>query len=301
MHVPQPHSPTAGTREEAKLATLRVSMEGMEDGNVEAATAQFSTTNARVESGPSARRNCALGEPCGAQVRDTRLSHCAARAVATDPPLADTELRNVDALRGAIAVVQRGKVPFVEKARRVQAAGVVGVIFVNHEDKLYMPFADRDENTEDIRIPCVCIRSCDAALVMQSSASLMLEVGEVAAVPAGPEEMLAQFFESCIVGAKVAMGEGDWETSVLHVARFLQFVKVQEEAATDEERQIMSEGRIDVLTKELDALVGRLAQELLGLFAEASALDDVQRMYVVVQMLHSLGRSSSAVVSPPRA
>ena len=221
--------------------------------------------------------------------------------MATDPPLADTELRNVDALRGAIAVVQRGKVPFVEKARRVQAAGVVGVIFVNHEDKLYMPFADRDENTEDIRIPCVCIRSCDAALVMQSSASLMLEVGEVAAVPAGPEEMLAQFFESCIVGAKVAMGEGDWETSVLHVARFLQFVKVQEEAATDEERQIMSEGRIDVLTKELDALVGRLAQELLGLFAEASALDDVQRMYVVVQMLHSLGRSSSAVVSPPRA
>ena len=36
-------------------------------------------------------------------------------------------------------MILRGNVPFIDKARRAQTAGAVGVIFVNHLDELYVP------------------------------------------------------------------------------------------------------------------------------------------------------------------
>mmetsp|Transcript_30537 Transcript_30537/g.39357 ORF Transcript_30537/g.39357 Transcript_30537/m.39357 type:complete len:106 (-) Transcript_30537:157-474(-) len=47
----------------------------------------------------------------------------------TDPPLAETRpLLNARAVRGRIALVERGLVPLVEKVLHVQSAGGIGVI-----------------------------------------------------------------------------------------------------------------------------------------------------------------------------
>ena len=76
--------------------------------------------------------------------------------VRAQPPLADAPLTNAGALAGAVAVIGRGVVPFLEKVRRAQAAGAVGVIIVNSEDEL-LPI--RDDEAGDITIPIVCVAS----------------------------------------------------------------------------------------------------------------------------------------------
>ena len=76
-----------------------------------------------------------------------------AACVRAEPPLAEAELTNAAELAGAVAVIGRGGCTFVEKARRAQAAGAVGVIIVNTEDTLLAP-AD-DGSGGDIRIPVV--------------------------------------------------------------------------------------------------------------------------------------------------
>ena len=57
------------------------------------------------------------------------------RLVRADPPRAETELMNAASLNGAIALIYRGACPFTEKAQRAQAAGAVGVVFVNSDDE----------------------------------------------------------------------------------------------------------------------------------------------------------------------
>eukprot|EP01051_Picozoa_sp_SAG22_P008972 SAG22_NODE_717_length_7707_cov_3.098186_4_plen_244_part_00 len=51
------------------------------------------------------------------------------KPVVCDPVLVDTELTNRHALAGAVAVAQRGRVTFAEKAQRCQAAGAIAVVF----------------------------------------------------------------------------------------------------------------------------------------------------------------------------
>jgi len=85
-----------------------------------------------------------------------------ARMVRTDPPLADKALVNGAALRGAIAVITRGIVPFTEKARKAAAAGAVAVIFINTDDSTFLAEGDKGPG---IRIPCVMLRKCDAAVI----------------------------------------------------------------------------------------------------------------------------------------
>ena len=57
-----------------------------------------------------------------------------ATAVLAEPILADTELHNAESVRGNLVVIKRGAVSFATKARRAQAAGASGVVFVNTDE-----------------------------------------------------------------------------------------------------------------------------------------------------------------------
>ncbi len=86
-------------------------------------------------------------------------------AVAANPPLADGPLRNAAALRGQIAVVERGSVSFVEKARRLQAAGAAAVIVLNVDEADYVPLGMVGDSGSDIAVPVVCVRRSSAELL----------------------------------------------------------------------------------------------------------------------------------------
>ena len=79
------------------------------------------------------------------------------QAVQAIPLTVHQPLSNVAELIGKVAVVQRGDVSFVEKARVVQAAGAVAMICVNSDDVLGRLVG----SGPDITIPCVCIKSSD--------------------------------------------------------------------------------------------------------------------------------------------
>ena len=85
--------------------------------------------------------------------------------VVADPPLADGPLRNADALRGQIGVVERGSVSFVEKARRLQAAGAAAVVVLNIDEADYVPLGMVGDPGSDIAVPVVCVRRSSAELL----------------------------------------------------------------------------------------------------------------------------------------
>ncbi|TMW67049.1 hypothetical protein Poli38472_012165 [Pythium oligandrum] len=84
-----------------------------------------------------------------------------ARLVCVDPPRADLEtLANADDVRGAIALVVRGGCSFIDKARRVQAAGAVAMLLANNtREEQFTMFTMADESSpesqRDVTIPCV--------------------------------------------------------------------------------------------------------------------------------------------------
>ena len=90
--------------------------------------------------------------------------------VVADPPLADGPLRNADALRGQISVVERGSVSFVEKARRLQAAGAAAVVVLNVDEADYVPLGMVGDPGSDIAVPVVCVRRSSAELLKRLTA-----------------------------------------------------------------------------------------------------------------------------------
>ena len=80
------------------------------------------------------------------------------------PLVADTPLANAAALIGGIAVMQRGVVSFVEKARRAQEAGCVGIVFVNTGEELFT--LGGDEGDDDVKLPLVCVRASVGAQLL---------------------------------------------------------------------------------------------------------------------------------------
>ena len=84
------------------------------------------------------------------------------------PPLADAQLSNPHEIRGAIALIARGRVPFVEKARRAQVADAVGVIFINDTDEPYVALGM--DGDSDIVLPAVCVRRSDGANICEQIA-----------------------------------------------------------------------------------------------------------------------------------
>lgn len=78
-------------------------------------------------------------------------------------------LLNEDQVSGHILVVQRGQCTFVDKARRAQAAGAVGVIVFDndktssiHDQPL---FAMSGDGTDDVTIPVVFLYATEANIL----------------------------------------------------------------------------------------------------------------------------------------
>jgi hypothetical protein len=85
--------------------------------------------------------------------------------VRADPLMADRELENRERVKGKVVVVCRGGVPFVDKARRVMAAGAVCMVVVNNADELYKCTGQG----EDVKIPVVCVSKGDGELLGDGS------------------------------------------------------------------------------------------------------------------------------------
>ena len=106
-----------------------------------------------------------------------------------DPPTADKALKNAGALRGKVAVVDRGGCTFTEKALRCAQAGAAGVLFVNSEDNMYQPEASRAHGPVEVPIPVLCVGKADgAALADGLVAQLHLAQGPASPGGAAPRK-----------------------------------------------------------------------------------------------------------------
>ena len=95
--------------------------------------------------------------------RLSKVGDITADVVATDPIDACADLLNSEQLDGKLVLIDRGTCLFVEKFRRAQAAGAIGVIMVNNQtDGLITMSGD---NADDITIPGVLISKADGAIL----------------------------------------------------------------------------------------------------------------------------------------
>ena len=95
------------------------------------------------------------------------FSRCA--AVCARPLLADAPLENAAVVSGKLAVVLRGGVSFVQKARNVQAAGAVGVICVNTDEELFQ--VGGEEGDDDVSLAVIGLRASDGAALLRTAAA----------------------------------------------------------------------------------------------------------------------------------
>jgi hypothetical protein len=90
------------------------------------------------------------------------------RLVQALPPLADAPLENAAEFRdgGALALVRRGAVNFVVKARAAQAAGAAGLVVLNTEEENFVPNAPEGDDAADVTIPVLCVSAdCEERLL----------------------------------------------------------------------------------------------------------------------------------------
>jgi hypothetical protein len=132
-----PNSPTARPSTSAPQQTLRLDMAGGGVRRCPFSTAGFGRPAARF-----------AGHPL----------------VLAEPVLADSPLANAAEVAGAAVVAQRGVCSFVEKARRVQAAGGVAAIFVNTDEELFT--IGGEDGDDDITIAIVGIRASDGRALL---------------------------------------------------------------------------------------------------------------------------------------
>ena len=133
-----------------------------------------------------------LGVVAGFGPRSHSLSNVA--SVLADPPRADAELRNADAVRGCVAIIHRGgDVPLVLKARRAMRAGARAVVIVNSDDKPLLADAHlypdgRKDAGEGIEIPVLVAPSSAAELLESTGASVTLEYDTSTTSPINVED-----------------------------------------------------------------------------------------------------------------
>ena len=163
--------------ERAKVAALKADFVAQEVQNTAAVPVRMTAA------GESVRANIAQ---FGAQA--ARLDAVALR---TFPPRADAALQNVANLAGAIAVADRGSNAFVDKARRAQDAGAIGLVIVNSDDTAYVPICSPDGGGEAIRIPVVCVKRSDG-LRFRNPCAVTLEYGYMPAGYGSDEEASGQ-------------------------------------------------------------------------------------------------------------
>lgn len=95
------------------------------------------------------------------------------RAVWADPPMVDGPLRNKQAVKGAMVVVSRGVVPFVEKVHKLQKAGAIGCIIVNQDDQPLEPAGGVHDR--EIHVPVICVTK-SAGRIFAASAGCAVEL-----------------------------------------------------------------------------------------------------------------------------
>ncbi len=86
-----------------------------------------------------------------------------AQVVATSPADACEPLSNTAALKGKIALIDRGDCLFADKIAKAQAAGAIGVIMVNNQDGPPIPMGGKA--ADPVTIPGVMISKADGALL----------------------------------------------------------------------------------------------------------------------------------------
>jgi hypothetical protein len=100
------------------------------------------------------------------------------------PRMAESDLTNGATLRGKVALVDRGGVPAVDKARRVQAAGAIACAIVNSNDKAWRPGGHMPAGAAladvgaDILIPVIVVPRSTAAVFGDGGGLLSLEYGK---------------------------------------------------------------------------------------------------------------------------
>lgn len=109
-----------------------------------------------------------------------------AQVVLVSPADACGSIQNAAALNGKIALIDRGSCFFVDKLRRVQTAGAIGVIMVNNVDGPPIPMGGSG-NTSDIKIPGVMIRQEDGKLLKSQLANGVTATLAAFAAVARPE------------------------------------------------------------------------------------------------------------------
>ena len=147
---------------EAKRRELEALQQHAEGGGAGAGAGAATTvlTVAAAEGAPIAANLATFGP------RQVALE--GAWCVQAQPLVADRPLTNGAALRGAVAVISRGVVPVVEKARRAQEAGATAVLLLNTDNKPYEPAGHGSDAGKDISIPVLTIpRDAGQALLAQ--------------------------------------------------------------------------------------------------------------------------------------
>uniref|UniRef100_A0A8C5MFU3 alpha-1,2-Mannosidase n=1 Tax=Leptobrachium leishanense TaxID=445787 RepID=A0A8C5MFU3_9ANUR len=92
----------------------------------------------------------------------------------TDPYSGCSDIANPEALRGRIALMQRGQCMFAEKARNVQKSGAIGGIVIDDNDgsssdtaPLFQMAGD-GKNTDDITIPMLFLFSKEGNIILDA-------------------------------------------------------------------------------------------------------------------------------------
>eukprot|EP00960_Hanusia_phi_P051532 760853-Hanusia_phi.AAC.10 len=100
-------------------------------------------------------------------------------AVLCDPPLADGPIKNAEEIKGNIAVIRRGVIPFTEKARSAARAGAIAVIFINSDESTFLAEGDKGPG---IRLPCITLNKPDGEALLE----LRGKGDKVHVLPEGP-------------------------------------------------------------------------------------------------------------------
>ena len=84
-----------------------------------------------------------------------------AQLVCVDPADAASDLNNTEELRGKIGLIRRGGCSFVEKMRRLQAAGAIACICIQTQSVWPFTMSDTALVGNDISLPSVMVRAED--------------------------------------------------------------------------------------------------------------------------------------------
>ncbi|KAJ8669869.1 hypothetical protein QAD02_001128 [Eretmocerus hayati] len=117
-----------------------------------------------------------LGGPAqfGKNLKNEKLT---GNVVLANPPSGCSEIINANALKGMIGIVDRGSCMFVDKARRLQAAGAIGGIVLDNvpssslQNSPMFAMSGDGKGDDDVNIPLVFLFSVEASQLLQAIVS----------------------------------------------------------------------------------------------------------------------------------